>query len=71
MKIADSGGYLGAQVGPAADERSIWRKVAAKWSLRVLELAKSGAPVSTATDIYNMYVLPVMGHLQQQYPTPK
>eukprot|EP00959_Pyramimonas_sp_CCMP1952_P274833 5745345-Pyramimonas_sp.AAC.1 len=33
-KIVGSGEYLGVQVGPAADEHSIWRKVAAKWSLR-------------------------------------
>eukprot|EP00959_Pyramimonas_sp_CCMP1952_P121227 2534774-Pyramimonas_sp.AAC.1 len=39
MSVAASGEYLGVQVGPAADEHSIWRKAAAKWTLRVLELA--------------------------------
>eukprot|EP00959_Pyramimonas_sp_CCMP1952_P065820 1374191-Pyramimonas_sp.AAC.1 len=34
-------------------------------------LAKSGAPVPATTDIYNKYVLTVMGYLQQLHPTPK
>eukprot|EP00959_Pyramimonas_sp_CCMP1952_P074347 1553582-Pyramimonas_sp.AAC.1 len=71
MDIAASGEYLGALVGPAAGEHSIWRKPAAKGSMRVLELARAGASVSTATDIYNKYVHPVLGQFQQLFPTPK
>lgn len=69
LEITSAAIYLGFFLGPKALQ-SQWTAPTKKYSARVAEIARSGAPAALAAYAYNSKAVPVLGYVAQLLPPP-